>query len=158
VYVQFRDAAGRTAASPDSIILTEGTPATPTPVPPEPTSEPTATPVPPSLTPEPTATPAPTATLVPTAVPTPEPTLIVEPTATLLPSPTPLSLGTPSVAVATPFPTWTPLPTATVQEAGDPDPPLGVLAVLQGLVLILGIYLALRRGGREAGAPAARDG
>ena len=37
VYVQFRDAAGRTAASTDVILLGEGTPSTPTPVPPSPT-------------------------------------------------------------------------------------------------------------------------
>jgi len=38
VYVQFRDAANRTAASPDTIVLQGDAPLTPTPVPPSPTN------------------------------------------------------------------------------------------------------------------------
>jgi uncharacterized protein YkwD len=156
IYVQFRDAAGRTAASADTIVLGEGTDVTPTPIPPSPTPEPTATPIPPSLTPEPTATPEPTvtptleptATLAPVVTSTPEPPPTVEPTSTpdSLP-PSPLAPST------TPFPTWTPLPTAAPQEVSSPDAPLAVLATLQGVALILGIYLALRRsGGSTTGA------
>jgi len=152
VYVQFRDAAGRTAASADAIFLGEEVSVTPTPVPPSPTPEPTATPIPPSPTPEPAATslspspaveteggtPEPAATLAPIATPTSELPPVIEP------SPT-------SYAPRfTPFPTWTPLPPATPQEASSPGPPLALLAVLQGLALILGIYLALHRG-RGAG-------
>ena len=44
------------------------------------------------------------------------------------------------------------------QETGDPDLPLGVLAVLQGAVLILGIYFALRRGQEEEGVAPLDDG
>jgi hypothetical protein len=149
IYVQFRDAAGRTATSPDSIVLGEGTPVTPSPVPPPTaTPEPTVTPIPPSPTPVPTP--------IPTTVPTPEPTL--EPTATPLPSPTPFPTTRPAAVPATPFPTWTPLPTPVPQETGDPDLPLGVLAVLQGAVLILGIYFALRRGQEEEGVAPLDDG
>ena len=150
VYVQFRDAASRTAASADTVVLGEGTPVTPTPVPPSPTPEPTATPVPPSPTPEPTATPEPTTTSVPestaslasTVTSTPELPPTIEPTPT--PYIPPLSLLTPRL---TPFPTWTPLPTAAPQEDSEPDVPLALLAALQGVVIILGIYLALHRSG-----------
>ncbi len=146
VYVQFRDAAGRTAASADTITLGEGTAPTSTPVPPTPTPEPTATPVPPSSTPEPAATP----TLTPAAAPTVEPTPAVVTTPvppTALPSPLPPS-PSPLTPGPTPFPTWTPLPTPAPLETGGTDPaaPLAVLAALQGVVLILGIYLVLHRG------------
>ncbi|MGD8245179.1 MAG: CAP domain-containing protein, partial [Anaerolineae bacterium] len=67
VYVQFRDAGGRTAAAADSIFLDKGTPTTPTAIPPTPTLEPTETPLPPTPTPEPTDTPLPPS---PTAMPT----------------------------------------------------------------------------------------
>jgi hypothetical protein len=145
IYVQFRDAAGRTAASADTIVLREGTPSTPTPVPPSPTPEPAATP-------EPTVTSVaePAATLTPAVTATPEPPPAVEPTSvppTSLPSPVPASPSSPAPGPS-PFPTWTPLPTAALQEADDsgPDVPVGVLVGLQGLVLILGIYLVLHRG------------
>lgn len=151
VYVQFRDAAGRTAASPDTIFLSEGTYIAPTPVPPSSTPEPAATPVPPSPTTEPTATPA------PTVLPTSELTPTVEPTLAQLPSPTPLPSAMPAPAAATPFPTWTPLPTAAPQEANGPDMPLGMLAVLQVVALILGIYLALRRGREEQDTDTLKD-
>ncbi|RLC85001.1 MAG: hypothetical protein DRI79_12005 [Chloroflexi bacterium] len=144
VYVQFRDAAGRTAASTDSIFLGEGVPITPTPVSPSPTAEPTATPIPPSPTPEPTVTSAPAATS------TPEPATTVEPTTTPAPSLTPFPSATPVPVTATPFPTWTPLPTTPPPGTGDQGSLLILLATLQGLALILGVYLALRRGRSDA--------
>lgn len=152
VYVQFHDAAGRTAASADAIVLGEGTPVTPTPVPPSPTPEPTATPIPPSPTPEPTATPEPTTTPVPepaaTLAPTVTSTSEPPPTPTAEPTPTPEApRPSPLAPRLTPFPTWTPLPTAAPQETSGPDAPLAMLAALQGVALILGIYLALRRSG-----------
>ncbi len=158
VYVQFRDAAGRTAISSDSIILVEGTPTTPTPIPPSSTPEPTATPIPPSPTPEPTATPVPpsptpvpVATSTPTTAPLPGPTPTLQPTQEIaqLPSSTPPPSAALLPITATPFPTWTPLPTTAPQEHSGPDAPLAMLAMLQGVALILGIYLALRRGQRE---------
>lgn len=140
VYVQFRDAAGRTAISQDVIILDQGAPPAPTASP-----KPTATPVPPTSTPEPTATPLPTPT--PTATATPVPTL--EPTAehpaSPLPSPTSLPAPESAELTATPFPTWTPLPTETHQESDGVSPPLAPLLTLQGLAVVLGLYLALRR-------------
>jgi hypothetical protein len=158
VYAQFRDAAGRTAASADTIFLGEGAPITPTPIPPSPTPVPTATPVPPTPTPTPVPTatpeaaatpiPEPAATPVPTVVPTPSPPPTVEPT------PTPYTAGPSSPAPSmTPFPTWTPLPTPAPQETSRPDAPLATLAALQGIAIVLGIYLVLHRGreGRDAG-------
>lgn len=153
VYVQFRDAAGRTAASTDSIVLDKGTPPTPTPVPPTATPEPTSTPIPPSPTPAPSPTTAPTPAPSPTPS-SPPPTPAASPT-TLSPSPAP-----PTV---TPFPTWTPLPSpqpvcpedndsaegsaALSSEIGDLGTPLVIVAGLQGVAVVLGLYLALRRGG-----------
>lgn len=144
VYVQFRDAAGRTAASADSIFLGEGTAIPPTSVPPTPT------PVPPSPTPELAVSPVPELTDTPVLAPTstPEPSPAVEPTAVSY-APTP----TFSAFQPTPFPTWTPLPTvAQPREASDPEAPLSVLVALQGVALILGIYLALRRHGSGEGS------
>ncbi len=141
VYVQFRDAAGRTAASADVIVLTRETAGTPT-VPPTSTPSPTATPIPPSPTPEPTITP--TSTAVPTLVPTITPA----PTATSSPLPPVPSLS-PPILVITPFPTWTPLPTAMPPpQPGEPIPVwvFLVAAGLQGLAIILGIALVLWRG------------
>ena len=149
IYVQFRDAAGRTAASADAIFLGEGTPVTPTPIPPSPTPEPTATPIPPSPTPEPTATPEPAATSIPeptaaltaTVPPTLPPPPTVEPTPTpYVPSPSP---SAPSV---TPFPTWTPLPTEAPPETSAPDVPLATIVALQAIAIVLGLYLVLHRG------------
>jgi uncharacterized protein YkwD len=163
VYVQFRDAAGRTAASADSIFLDLGTPATATPVPP------TSTPEPPTPTPEPTETPlpptsptpAPAATQVPpTDTPQPSP-----PTAPPTSAPTPTASSTPTsfyglVANITPFPTWTPLPspeptrverersdeaTLSLPDMGDYGGPLVAAGILQGVAILLGLYLALRR-------------
>lgn len=152
VYVQFRDAAGRTAASADAIVLRKGTAGALTATPSSPTPTPTATAVPPSLTPEPTATPTaaptstPTATLTLTAVPTPEPS-----PSPLIPTPLPLIPG------MTPFPTWTPLPTAVPPpQPGEPVPPWALPTVvgLQGLAIVLGVALALWRGRGQQGGPA----
>ena len=119
VYVQLRDAAGRTAASADSIWLGEEVPATPVPL----------------STVEVNEVPVLEATQVPVETTVPE----QSPTASPAAEPIPITV--------TPFPTWTPLPTPTVaQEAGDSDPPLALVAALQGLALILGIYLVLHRG------------
>lgn len=148
VYVQFRDGAGRTAASADTIILGEGAVTVPTTVPPSPVPEPTATLIPPSPTPEPTAIP------VPTVAPTSEPAPTVEPSPVLpqptvqLPSPTPLPTA-PWSGASTPFPTWTPLPTPLPPETGETKVPITLLVTLQGVVIVLGIYLALRRGAYE---------
>ncbi len=137
VYVQFRDGAGRTAGAADSIVLV---PAGITPVP-----SPTGTPVPPPTdtpVPSPTAPPAPTPLPSPTSIPLTEvPTVLPSPTAVGIPaSPTPSGR-----AVRTPFPTWTPLPEIPEGEGGRTDPVLGLLFGLQGLAIVLGIYLALRR-------------
>lgn len=140
VYVQFRDAAGRMAAAADSITLGQVAAATATPVPPSPTLEPspapTATPVPPTPTPEPTMTPVPTATFTPE--PTPTLALTLSPPAlSVLPSPAPNGIL---------FPTWTPLPTPAPQRSAESGVPVVLLVGLQGVALMLGLYLALRRG------------
>lgn len=135
VYVQFRDGAGRTAGSADSIVLVlPGT----TPVPPAPTNTPT---------PEPTVAPSPM--LSPSPSPTPPPTE----SAPTSPSPTPGAVASPPLptptlyraATRTPFPTWTPLPAVATRTEGRSDRLLGLLFGLEGLAIILGIYLALRR-------------
>ncbi len=159
VYVQLRDAAGRTAASADTIILGQGADVTPATIPASPTPEPTATPILPSPTPEPAATsipPSPTPEpAAPTFTPAPQPVTTVEPIPTQHQTqptaqpatPTPLPQTTPDTADnATPFPTWTPLPTPAPQKTDTPDAPLALLVTLQGLALTLGVYLALRRG------------
>lgn len=135
VYVQFRDAAGRTAGSADSILLVPG-PGTPT-VPataslPSPT--PTATPVP---------TPVPTA--APTQMPPPLPAPTEPPSPTAVPaSPIPSPPPSPS-PTRTPFPTWTPLPPLPPDRGQGTGSPLGLLFALQGVALLLGLFLALRR-------------
>ena len=163
VYTQFRDAAGRTAASADTIFLGEGTPVTPTPIPPSPTPAPTATPIPPTPTPtlEPTATPGPAATPIPEPAATPAPTVAPTsiPSPTVEPTPTPYAPGpSPPAPSVTPFPTWTPLPTPAPQETSRPDAPLATLATLQAIALVLGIYLVLHRGreGRTVDTPGDR--
>jgi hypothetical protein len=143
VYVQFRDAAGRTAAAADTIVLGQGVIAAPTPVPPTFTSQ-----APPTLVP-PSATPGSVALSMPEATPTPLPAAptAIQHTAT----------SAASASSAIPFPTWTPLPTATPPFDDVPsDGPawlaklkriaLPTLVALQGLVILLGIYLVLRRG------------
>lgn len=136
VYIQFRDAAGRTAASTDAIILGEGTFVPPTLAAPD-------------LPPQSPATTAAQAGDLFDATPTFAPL----PTAMPLPA---APGGALSTSEATPFPTWTPLPTVT----STPSPatttttedeiayPLGLLITLQGVALLLGGYLAFRRGSR----------
>lgn len=121
VYVQFRDAAGRTAAATDEITLLSEAGA-PTPLPTA-SAAPTATPLP-GETPGPTVG-APTATPS-LALPTPLPSPVPPPT-------------------ARPFPTWTPLPTAPRQASGGPGSLVGLLCGLQALAALLGLYAALRR-------------
>jgi uncharacterized protein YkwD len=143
VYVQFRDAASRTAASADTILLSEGTTGAPTSVASTSTPSPTATSIALSPTPEPTATPT------PTAIPTPAPTAASVPTATPspslpAPSPSPLVPG-----AVTPFPTWTPLPTAAPPPQPKAPVPAWALPLalgLQGLAFVLGIAFVLWRG------------
>jgi len=158
VYVQFRDAAGRTASSADGVRLDQGATATPTPVPPTPTFTPEPTDVPPS----PTPTAVPTATDVPpTATPPPS-----SPTAPPTSSPLPTASATTATsygldASTTPFPTWTPLPSPSptrkpdaqpddpalaIPKVGDYGRPLAVVGILQAVVIVLGLYVALRGG------------
>ena len=134
VYVQFRDAAGRTAEAADTIILEGEAPVEPTPVPPTAPPAPTETPVPPTATFEPTATSEPTAAVAPT------PSLTAAPTATPL-----VTALTPQAAGLTPFPTWTPLPTPSSPKPDESQPPFCLLGALQGAVVLLGVYLVLRR-------------
>jgi len=138
VYVQFRDGAGRTTVSSDSILLVPGA-GTPTPIPPTPTP----TPLPPTDTPTPLPTDTPTPTPPPTETPTPFPS----PTATPLPpAPTPTPLQIAEVVMPTPFPTWTPLPpTPAPPVAGGYGSVLGVACALQVVAVLLSLCLALRR-------------
>ncbi len=134
VYVQFRDGAGRTAGSADSILLVPPG-VSPTP------SAPTETPAPlPTFTPTPAPSPSPSP-LPPTRIPTLSPS----PTPGEIPSPSPSPLTVPRAATRTPFPTWTPLPAAPARAGGGSDRLLGFLFGLEGFAIILGIYLALRR-------------
>ncbi|MGQ9709137.1 MAG: CAP domain-containing protein [Anaerolineae bacterium] len=132
VYVQFRDGAGRTAGSADSILLVlPGI----SPTPPVPTDTPTPLP-PPSPTPAPSLSPTP---LPPPEVPTPS----LSPTPGEFASPPPPTPYRP--ATRTPFPTWTPLPAVAARAGGRSDYLLGLLFGLEGFAILLGIYLALRR-------------
>ncbi len=148
VYVQLRDAAGRIAASADTILLSTGAAPPPTPIPPSPTPQPTATltPIPPTDTPIPPTPPPPPAPLPPSPTPQPaeQPSPTPQPTVQS-PSPTPPPAATWDSGSATPFPTWTPLPTATPQESGEQPAPIIPLLALQGVAALLGVYLALRR-------------
>ncbi len=125
VYVQFRDGAGRTTISEDTIrLVVEGE-----------VTEPSPTPTEVPITPSPTA--APTVPPLPTPTPTPPPTLA--PTAT--PPPTP-------IPTATPPPTWTPLPTPTeaaAQANAHPDWAVVTALILHGLAALFLLYLFLRR-------------
>ncbi len=135
-YVQFRDGAGRTTTSFDTIYLEpgEGTPS-----PPPPTETPTAAPTTPTAPPPepPSETPAPPgATTSPLATAFPSPG----------PSPTPVAVGEVSPQ---PLPTWTPLP-GMAPEAPDAastrlGPLVGVACALQAVALLLGGYAALNR-------------
>jgi hypothetical protein len=154
VYVQFRDAAGRTAAQADTIILGQGVAAAPTPIPSTATPQPSPTLVPPSATPESVAPSMPEAT--PTSLPI-DGSVTEPPTLTAPPAVQHTATSASSASAAAPFPTWTPLPTATPPSDDVPsDGPawlakltriaLPSLAALQGLVILLGIYLVLLRG------------
>ncbi len=144
VYVEFRDAAGRTTAAAESIFLDHGTPTTRTAPESTPTPEP---PVSPSL--EPMAT---------EDVSAGDPELTPEDTTLTQAAPLDSSA---QPAAATPFPTWTPLPSpvptgaeqgqstgaalSSPDEAGY-DRPLLIVGILQGAALLLGVYLMIRHG------------
>jgi len=127
VYVQFRDGAGRTAASADVIVLLEGE-ATPASV------SPTGTSLPPSETPTspPPSPHAPTPTSVEVSAPTP--------------TSTPIPLGGETTAPPTPFPTWTPLPPPSQEGNSGAGALLESLCALEVVAALMGGYLALRRG------------
>lgn len=143
VYVEFRDAAGRTAASADHIFLDKGTPVTPTVIAGTPIAEATG-----SATSELTVTQVP-----PTPASSPE-------DGTAAPAPSPAASS--EAPVVTPFPTWTPLPSEEPTPA-DLAPSQGadglrsgtdgygrllaIVGALQGTALLLGVYLMMRRGG-----------
>jgi len=135
VYVQFRDGAGRTTISEDTIRLVA------------PGEAPTAAPQPettaaPDVTPLPTSTPQETGGEPEPAAPpsTPIPTA-----AAGTPLPTQPPVDTPESTV-TPMPTWTPLPTETwVESNGGTDWPVLIVFILQGVALLLGLALFLRR-------------
>ncbi len=128
LYVQLRDAAGRTCISQASVTLNRPE-ETPTPVETSETGTPatatrTLTPVGTAtagatrtLTPSPTSTPTPiaTATLTPTFTATPTPTATVTLTPTLTPTPTPTATVT-----LTPTPTVTVTPDVTVPPTSRP--------------------------------------
>ena len=135
VYVQFRDGAGRTTTSFDTIYLEpgEGTPS-----PPPATETPTAAPSTPTAPPteSPPGAPSPEAPTTPVGTEFPSPG----------PSPTTVAIGETSPV---PFPTWTPLPSATPEVPGAEStrlgPMIGAACALQAVALLLGGYAALRR-------------
>jgi uncharacterized protein YkwD len=130
IYVQYRDAAGRVAASAATIFMSEGEPATPTPF----------------LLQSDQVAPAQTP-----AGPTEgsQATLPADVSGTPALSPS-VGPAYPPVGV-TPFPTWTPLPTTAPPPAPEqPDFPIGLVAALEGLAVIMGIYLVLHRRGGPA--------
>jgi hypothetical protein len=126
VYVEYRDAAGRTAKAADSIYLGDELPPTPVPA---------ATPLDGEATPgveeggsQPEETPPPQAVGETPAASTSGP------------------VGLPSEA--TPFPTWTPLPTPTEgsqPEVQESEVSIPLLLALQAVAWVLGLYLVLRR-------------
>jgi hypothetical protein len=143
VYVEFRDAAGRTAASADNIFLDKGTPRTPTVVPATPTSELMISPAPDSTGESASQTPD-----------------LSSGEASSTPESTPTAFS--QAVGGTPFPTWTPLPspqptraelasssgsTASPLGMGDYRRPLAIVGILQGTALFLGAYWLMRRGG-----------
>ncbi len=148
VYVQFRDAARRTAAAADSIFLGTDVPATPASV---------------SGTPSPDPTASPAAGLPVTEVPPSTDRELDPPDGPVTAEPTPDSPS--EAAPVTPFPTWTPLPSPepTGNPLSQPDEtalnstamanytkPLAIVGVLQGAALVLGVYLMMRRGGASS--------
>jgi len=48
-----------------------------------------------------------------------------------------------------PFPTWTPLPTPSPLQPEESQFPFCLIGALQGTVVLLGLYLMLRRGRME---------
>jgi len=158
VYVQFRDAGGRTAASADGIFLDQGTPPAPTTPPPSPTpsaasdsSDQTSAAT--AESPEPDDTAAPGADETPSGDSSPGTPVPGEDAS---PSPDAASSGRP-----TPFPTWTPLPSpepTPVYSGGAAEPalalpnlegyekPLTIVGVLQGVAVVLGLFWLVRRG------------
>jgi hypothetical protein len=143
VYVEFRDAAGRTAASADNIFLNRGTPTTPTVVPATSTPEPVVSPVPESTGESTSQTPD-----------------LSSGEVSSTPDSTPTAFS--QVTGGTPFPTWTPLPSPEPTRAelasssgsaaapfgmGDYRRPLAIVGILQGTALFLGAYWLMRRGG-----------
>jgi uncharacterized protein YkwD len=155
VYVQFRDAAGRTAASADGIVLDTGTPGVPT-----------ASPLTVTLTPTKDAplSPSPTSASLPTPeAPTSDASAdpLASPTSPPAAETITQPAASPPGARATPFPTWTPLPSPqptptesneageavlAVPAIGDYRRPLITVGILQGVVLVLAVYWVLRRG------------
>jgi uncharacterized protein YkwD len=149
VYVQFRDAAGRTAASADSIFLDKGTPTTATAVPLSSTLTAQSTGPGPSSPPPETSPSGEGGTDVPSlAAASPEPSI------------SPSGSG-PAPSYASPFPTWTPLPSPeptpvdldadveavlSLPSMEDYRGTLVAVGILQGLVILLGIYWMARTG------------
>ncbi len=147
VYVQFRDAGGRTAAAADTIFLDTGTPQVPATL--ETVTPPSAV----SPAPEVPTTEAPTA-LDPELTPEDDvdpPEAVPDHSAETVP--------------VTPFPTWTPLPSpeptsspldqsgeahVAPASAADYTRSLLIVGILQGLALCLGFYLLIRQGGFTA--------
>ncbi|NLE45455.1 MAG: hypothetical protein GX620_12105 [Chloroflexi bacterium] len=134
IYVQFRDAAGRTTRATAMITLVDET----TILTPVATLVDSETGIGVTPTDGVPATPAPSEEGVPVSTPSVD---VVSPE-----TPTPLV----PVGASTPYPTWTPLPTPTAEEAAveddPPSTPIGSLLILQGAALIMGLYLILRRG------------
>ncbi len=147
VYVQFRDAAGRTAAAADDIFLDKGTPMV------SPSASPSSTSTPPA---DGTivATEAPAASAAPGEAATSEVPVVS-------PSPPAASPSPSSELRTTPFPTWTPLPSPepTPARASNPDAgqlsvpsigeyrdPLTAVGILQGLAILLGVLWMILRG------------
>ncbi|MFP4343101.1 MAG: CAP domain-containing protein [Anaerolineales bacterium] len=135
VYVEFRDGAGRTTRSEDTIrLVSTGETREPTAELPEvtPETEPS------TPTPEPETTEAAPPPPAETGAP-PLPTYVPEATA-----------PTPAAATPAPEPTWTPLPTPTLFEGDggeELDWTLLTVLLLQALAWALGIALLLRRHG-----------
>lgn len=158
VYVQFRDAAGRTAASADGILLDQGTGISPT-VGPQ-----TATSMTPSEAIEPTTEPTSDAGGPSEVVTLEGPAGEAATPSAGTPMPGPTASGVPSGELSsrpTPFPTWTPLPSPepiSTEADGDPESalalpalgdygrPLAIVGVLQGVVILLGLYWLVRHG------------
>ncbi len=157
VYVQYRDAQGRTAVTSDTVTLSHVPPTSS----PSPTPSPTAT-SPATDTPTPSSTPTagPTATHTPTPPemsPTP---LLTEPTPrgtastslTSAPSPSPQPATRSPARTSTPRPRPSPRPVATptaysISLNGDslPSSFLIIWLVLQGTAILLGIALLARK-------------